>query len=101
MKKAKVSALLALVALAAFDTIPGVRLVYGAEDWAAVDQSTSRPGGKLRIAYVGGTAIPFNGTAASRKPGESNPSDVGKAGVARYFTVVQDCTMATKLRAAR
>ena len=91
------------------DSIPGVRLVYGAEDWDAVDKSTNRPGGKpkrdmvgtdgqrlsvgdasiqivtmpghtagtlsylfevkdngkpLRVAYVGGTAIPFNGTAA-------------------------------------
>jgi len=91
------------------DLIPGVHLVYGAEDWDAVDKSTNRPGGKpkhdmvgtdgmklsvgdaslqivtmpghtagtlsylfevkdngkpLRIAYVGGTAIPFNGTAA-------------------------------------
>lgn len=90
------------------DTIPGVHLVYGAEDWAAVDKSTSHMGGKprhdvtgddgmvisvgdasvrivtmpghtpgtlsylfevrdhgkpLRIAYVGGTAIPFNGAA--------------------------------------
>ena len=170
------------------DTIPGVRLVYGAPDWDAVDKSTNRPGGKpkhdmvgtdgmtlsvgdasiqiittpghtpgtlsflfevkdngkpLRIAYVGGTAIPFNGTpayydgylasskkfakaaadfgatvlmsnhtefdngyykahtAANRKPGEPNPFDVGKDGVARYFTVVQDCTMAAKLRAAK
>jgi metallo-beta-lactamase class B len=170
------------------DSIPGVRLVYGAEDWDAVDKSTNRPGGKpkhdmvgtdgmrlsvgdasiqivtmpghtpgtlsylfevrdngkpLRIAYVGGTAIPFNGTAAyydgyiassakfakaaadygatallsnhtefdngyykahtaaNRKPGESNPFDVGKDGVARYFTVVQDCAMAAKLRAAQ
>jgi metallo-beta-lactamase class B len=170
------------------DSIPGVRLVYGAEDWDAVDKSTNRPGGKpkhdmvgtdglrlsvgdasiqivtmpghtpgtlsylfevrdngkpLRIAYVGGTAIPFNGTpayydqyiassakfakaaadfgatvlmsnhtefdngyykahtAANRKPGESNPFDVGKDGVARYFTVVQDCAMAARLRAAK
>ena len=170
------------------DTIPGVHLVYGAEDWDAVDKSTNRPGGKpkhdmvgtdgmtlsvgdaslkiitmpghtpgtlsylfevkdngkpLRIAYVGGTAIPFNGTAAyydgylassskfakaaadygatvlmsnhtefdsavfkahaaaDRKTGESNPFDVGSDGVARYFTVVQDCATAAKLRAAR
>jgi metallo-beta-lactamase class B len=170
------------------DAIPGVRLVYGAEDWDAVDKSTNRPGGKpkrdmvgtdgmklsvgdasiqivtmpghtagtlsylfevrdngkpLRIAYVGGTAIPFNGTAAyydqyiasskkfakaatdfgatallsnhtefdngyykahtaaNRKPGESNPFDVGKDGVARYFTVVQNCAEATKLRGAK
>jgi metallo-beta-lactamase class B len=100
-------------------------------------------GKPLRIAYVGGTAIPFNGdpayydgyltssrkmarasadfgatallsnhtefdnayykahTAANRKPGEANPFDVGKAAVARYFTVVQDCTNATMIRAAQ
>src|SRR2546421_3073808 len=90
------------------DEIPGVRLVYGAADWDAVDKSTNHAGGKpkhdmagtdgmkisvgdasvqivampghtpgtlsflfevrdngkpLRIAYVGGTAIPFNGNA--------------------------------------
>ena len=170
------------------DSIPGVRLVYGAEDWDAVDKSTNRPGGKpkrdmvgtdgmklsvgdasiqivtmpghtagtlsylfevrdngkpLRIAYVGGTAIPFNGTpayydqyiassakfakaaadygatvmlsnhtefdngyykahtAANRKAGESNPFDVGKDGVARYFTVVQNCAEAAKQRATK
>ena len=103
-----------------------------------------RDNGKpLRVAYVGGTAIPFNGkpeyydlylasskkmaqaaanfgatvlmsnhtefdngyykahTAANRKPGEANPFEVGKDGVARYFTVVQYCTMAAKLRAAK
>jgi metallo-beta-lactamase class B len=168
------------------DTIPGLRLVYGAADWDAIDKLTDRPGGKpkrdmvgtdgmkvsvgdasiqivtmpghtpgtlsylfeirdngkpLRVAYVGGTAIPFNGdaayydrylasskkmadaaaaygatvlmsnhsefddayfkahTAAGRKAGEANPFDVGKAAVARYFTVVQDCAAATKLRA--
>jgi len=168
------------------DEIPGVRVIYGAEDWEAVDNSTNRPGGKpkhdmvaddgmsvsvgdaavkivtmpghtpgtlsylfeardngkpLRVAYVGGTAIPFNGnaayydryiasskkmakaaadygatvllsnhsefddayfkahTAANRKPGESNPFDVGANGVARYFTTVQACTAAAKLRA--
>jgi metallo-beta-lactamase class B len=102
-----------------------------------------RDSGKpLRVAYAGGTAIPFNGnaayydryiassrklakaaadygatvllsnhsefddayfkahTAASRKPGEPNPFDVGAAGVARYFTVVQDCATAAKIRAA-
>jgi metallo-beta-lactamase class B len=100
-------------------------------------------GKPLRIAYVGGTAIPFNGdaayyeayiqssrkvaqaaadfgatalmsnhtefdnayykahTAANRKPGDSNPFDVGKAAVARYFTVVQDCAMAAKLRTGK
>jgi metallo-beta-lactamase class B len=170
------------------DSIPGVRLVYGAEDWDAVEKSANRPGGKpkrdmvgtdglrlsvgdasiqivtmpghtagtlsylfevkdngkpLRVAYVGGTAIPFNGTsayydqylassnklakaaasygatvllsnhtefdngyykahtAAFRKPGEANSFDVGQNGVARYFTVVQNCTMAAKLRAAK
>ncbi|HEY2385067.1 MAG TPA: MBL fold metallo-hydrolase [Terriglobia bacterium] len=99
-------------------------------------------GKPLRIAYIGGTAIPFNGTpayydgyltssrkvaraaadfgatalmsnhtefdnayfkahtAADRKPGEANPFEVGKAAVARYFTVVQDCTTATMMRAA-
>src|SRR5262249_11999120 len=91
------------------DEIPGVHLVYGAEDWDAVDRSTNHQGGKperdnvgtdgmesaggdasvqmltmpghtpgtlsllfevkdngkpLRVAYVGGTAIPFNGDAA-------------------------------------
>jgi metallo-beta-lactamase class B len=168
------------------DTIPGVRLVYGAEDWDAVDQSTNRAGGKpkrdlvgtdamkisvgdasvqivtmpghtpgtlsflfevkdrgkpMRVAYVGGTAIPFNGdaayyerylassqkmakaadafgatalmsnhtefdngyfrshTAANRKGGEANPYDVGKAAVTRYFTVVQACTTAARIRA--
>jgi metallo-beta-lactamase class B len=92
------------------------------------------------MAYVGGTAIPFDGTAeyydgyvasvkkmakaaadfgatalvsnhtefdnayykahtaADRKPGEANPFDVGRAAVARYFTVVEDCATAAKLR---
>jgi metallo-beta-lactamase class B len=98
-------------------------------------------GKPLRIAYVGGTAIPFDSnaafydgylassrkmakaaadfgatalvsnhtefdnafykahTAAGRKPGQANPFDVGKAAVARYFTVVEDCATAAKLRA--
>jgi metallo-beta-lactamase class B len=168
------------------DAVPGVRLVYGAEDWDAVDAATNRAGGKpkrdltgadgmkisvgdafvqivtmpghtpgtlsflfevkdrgkpMRVAYVGGTAIPFNGdaayyerylassqkmakaaeefgatalmsnhtefdngyfrshTAANRKGGEANPYDVGKAAVARYFTVVQACTTAARVRA--
>ena len=168
------------------DAIPGVHLVYGAEDWNAVDRSTNHAGGKpkhdmagadgmkisvgdasvqivtmpghtpgtlsflfevkdngkpLRIAYVGGTAISFNGdaayydgylasskkmakaaadygatalmsnhtefdngffrahAAAGRKARESNPYDVGKAAVDRYFTVVQNCTIAAKFRA--
>lgn len=168
------------------DAIPGVHLVYGAEDWAAVDKAPNHMGGKprhdvtgddgmtisvgdasvrivttpghtpgtlsylfevrdhgkpLRIAYVGGTAIPFNAdaefydryiasskklakaaadygatallsnhtefddawpkahTAADRKAVEPNPFDVGADAVARYFTVVQDCAEAAKLRA--
>jgi len=98
-------------------------------------------GKPLRIAYVGGTAIPFDGTAAyydgyiasvrkmaraaadfgatalmsnhtefdnayykahtaaNRKPGEANPFDVGRNAVAQYFTVVEDCVTAAKLRA--
>jgi metallo-beta-lactamase class B len=97
-------------------------------------------GKPLRVAYVGGTAIPFdakpdyydtyiassrkmakaaadygatvilsnhtefdNGyykahTAASRKPGEANPFDVGRAAVGRYFTVVDDCASAARMR---
>ncbi|MEO5740228.1 MAG: MBL fold metallo-hydrolase [Vicinamibacterales bacterium] len=169
------------------DSIPGLRLVYGAADWDAIDRLKDRPGGKpkrdmvgtdgltlsvgdasiqivtmpghtagtlsylfevrdngkpLRIAYVGGTAIPFDGTAAyydqyiastqkfakaaadydatvllsnhtefdngyykahtaaNRKAGESNPFEVGRDGVARYFRVVEGCTTAAKLRAA-
>jgi metallo-beta-lactamase class B len=99
-------------------------------------------GKPLRVAYVGGTAIPFSGnadyydsytasvrkmakaaadfgatalmsnhtefdnafykahTAANRKPGEANPFDVGKASVGRYFTMVEECTTAAKVRAA-
>ena len=102
-----------------------------------------RDNGKpLRVAYVGGTAIPFNGdaayydryitsskklakaaadyratalmsnhtefdngyfkahTAANRKAGAANPFDVGAAAVARYFTVVEYCTTAARIRAA-
>jgi metallo-beta-lactamase class B len=168
------------------DEIPGVHLVYGAEDWEAVDKSTNHAGGKpkrdmvgadgmkisvgdasvqivtmpghtpgtlsylfevrdngkpLRVAYPGGTAIPFNAaaayydgyiasakkmakaaadygatalisnhsefdnalfkahSAADRKPGEANPFDVGADGVARYFTVVEDCATAARIRA--
>jgi metallo-beta-lactamase class B len=100
-------------------------------------------GRPLRVAYVGGTAIPFDGTAAyydgyiasvrkmakaaadfgatalmsnhtefdnayykahtaaNRKPGEPNPFDVGRPAVGRYFTVVEDCATAAKLRAGR
>ena len=104
----------------------------------------ARDNGKpLKIAYVGGTAIPFNGDAGyydlylassrkmakaaadfgatallsnhtefdsafykahaadDRKPGEANPFEVGKAAVAKYFTVVDDCATAAKLRAAK
>jgi metallo-beta-lactamase class B len=99
-------------------------------------------GKPLRIAYVGGTAIPFNSdaayydgyiasvrkmakaaadfgatalvsnhtefdnafykahTAADRKKGDANPFEVGKAAVGRYFTVVEDCATAAKLRAS-
>ena len=168
------------------EAIRGVHLIYGAEDWDAIDKLEYRPGGKpkrdmvaddgmrvsigdvsvrivtmpghtpgtlsylfevrdkgksLRVAYVGGTAIPFNAdaayydrylasskkmaraaadygatillsnhsefddayfkahTAAGRKPGESNPFEVGADGVARYFSVVQTCTAAAKIRA--
>ena len=100
-------------------------------------------GRPLRVAYVGGTAIPFNGNAAyydgyiasvkkmgkaaadfgatalmsnhtefdngyykahaaaSRKPGEPNPFDVGQAAVGRYFTLVEECSTAAKIRAAK
>jgi metallo-beta-lactamase class B len=168
------------------DSIPGVRLIYGLEDWEAIDKAANHAGGKpkrdmvgddgmtvsvgdasvrivtmpghtpgtlsylfevrdngkpMRVAYVGGTAIPFNGSAAyydrymasskkmakaaadygatallsnhsefddaffkahsaqDRKPGEANPFDVGTDGVARYFSVVQNCAAAAKLRA--
>ena len=103
-----------------------------------------RDNGKpLRVAYVGGTAIPFDGTAAyydgyiasvqklakaaadfgatvllsnhtefdngyykahtaaNRKPGDANPFDVGRDAVGRYFAVVEQCTMAAKLRAGQ
>jgi metallo-beta-lactamase class B len=91
------------------DSIPGVHLIYGAEDWDSIDKLGNRPGGKpkrdmvgddgmrvsvgdasvrivttpghtpgtlsylfevrdngkpLRVAYVGGTAIPFNADGA-------------------------------------
>ena len=169
------------------DEMPGVHLIYGAEDWDAIDKSTNHAGGKpkhdlvgddgmnvsvgdasvrivtmpghtpgtlsylfevrdhgkpLRIAYVGGTAIPFNAgaayydrylassqkmakaaadygatallsnhsefdnayfkahSAANRQPGEENPFDVGKDRVAAYFSVVENCTEAAKIRAA-
>jgi metallo-beta-lactamase class B len=168
------------------DAIPGVHLIYSAEDWDAVDKSVNHAGGKpkhdmvgadgmmvsvgdasvqivttpghtpgtisylfqvrdngkpLRIAYVGGTAIPFNATAAyydgyiastkkmaksaaaygatallsnhsefdnawlkahtaaNRKAGEANPFEVGVDAVGRYFSVVEYCADAAKLRA--
>lgn len=98
-------------------------------------------GRPLRVAYVGGTAIPFDGdqayydgyiasvrklakaaadfgatallsnhtefdngyfkahTAANRRPGAANPFDVGAAAVARYFTTVEYCTTAARIRA--
>jgi metallo-beta-lactamase class B len=169
------------------DSIPGVKLVYGSEDWDAIEKGPAeRPGGKpkrdvsaddgqvisvgdasvrivttpghtpgtlsylfevrdggkpLKVVYVGGTAIPFNGTAeyydryiasanklakaaadygatvllsnhtefdngyykahtaANRKSPERNPFDVGSDGVARYFSVVQNCATAARVRA--
>ncbi len=99
-------------------------------------------GKPVRVAYVGGTLFPFNGTAeyydgylaSSRKMakaaadfgatvlmtnhteydnayykahtaddrkqrGEPNPFDVGTTGVARYFSVIDNCAQAAKLRA--
>ncbi len=38
-------------------------------------------------------------TAANRKASAANPCDVGAAAVARYFTVVQDCATAARIRA--
>ena len=35
------------------DSIPGVRLVYGAADWDAIDKLTDRPGGKPKRDMVG------------------------------------------------
>jgi metallo-beta-lactamase class B len=101
-------------------------------------------GKPIRVAYVGGTAIPFDQTpawydtyiassrkmakaaadygatallsnhtefdngyfkaqtaAARRQPGMSNPFDVGRDSVARYFTVVDDCAQAAKLRVSK
>jgi len=99
-------------------------------------------GRPLRVAYVGGTAIPFDGssdyydtylasvrkmaraaddfgatalmsnhtefdnayykahTAANRRRGAGNPFDVGRDAVGRYFTMVEDCVTAAKVRAA-
>jgi metallo-beta-lactamase class B len=100
-------------------------------------------GRPIRVAYVGGTAIPFNETAAwydtyiasskkmaraaadfgatallsnhsefdngyfkaqtaaARKSGEPNPFEVGRESVGRYFSTVENCAEAAKLRAAR
>jgi metallo-beta-lactamase class B len=103
-------------------------------------QDRGRP---LRVAYVGGTAIPFNAdaayydqylsssrkvaraaadfgatillsnhtefdngyykahTAANRKGTDvANPFDVGAAGVASYFAVIENCVTAARMRAA-
>ena len=38
--------------------------------------------------------------AAPRQPGESHPFVVGTDAVQRYFTVMAECAMASKLRAA-
>jgi metallo-beta-lactamase class B len=38
-------------------------------------------------------------TAADRKPADANPFDVGRAAVGRYFTLVEQCSTAAKLRA--
>jgi len=167
------------------DSIPGVHLIYGAEDWDAVEKAPTHMGGKpkrditgadgmlvsvgdaslrivttpghtpgtlsylfeirdqgkpLRVAYVGGTAIPFNADAEyydrylasskkmakaaadygatvllsnhtefdnavfkahaadDRRNGDPNPFDVGADAVVRYFAVVEDCTLAARLR---
>ena len=36
--------------------------------------------------------------AAPRQPGENHPFIVGPEGVQRYFTVMTECAMASKLR---
>jgi hypothetical protein len=38
-------------------------------------------------------------TAANRRPGAANPFDVGSAAVGRYFTTVEGCVTAAKIRA--
>ncbi len=101
-------------------------------------------GRPIRVAYVGGTAIPFDETsawydtyiasskkmakaaadygatalisnhtefdngyykahtaAARTERGLANPFEVGRDGVSRYFTVVERCAEAAKLRAGR
>ena len=37
--------------------------------------------------------------AVKRQPGEENPFIVGTDGVQRYFTVMTECALASKLRA--
>jgi metallo-beta-lactamase class B len=37
---------------------------------------------------------------ASRKPGEAHPFEVGKAAVARYFTVTGECAEAARIKLA-
>jgi len=57
---------------------------------------------------VGGTApqqpqqlrLSGSDNSDAGQPGVSNPFDVGADGVARYFTMVQSCAMAAKLRVA-
>jgi metallo-beta-lactamase class B len=106
------------------DAIPGLHLIYGAEDWEAVDKSANHAGGKpkhdmvgtdgmkvsvgdasveivtmpghtpgtlsylfevrdngnpLRIAYVGGTAVPFNASAAFYDTYISSSNKMAKA----------------------
>lgn len=106
------------------DSIPGVHLIYGAEDWEAVDKSANHMGGKpkhdlvgddgmvvsvgdasvrivttpghtpgtlsylfevkdngkpMRVAYVGGTAIPFNADAQFYDRYIASSNKLGKA----------------------
>jgi metallo-beta-lactamase class B len=115
------------------DQIPDVRIVYGAEDWEAVDKTENRQGGKpkhdlvgadgmkvsvgdasvqivtmpghtpgtlsylfevrdngkpLRVAYVGGTAIPFNGSAAYYDTYLASSAKVAKAAAGFGATVL-------------
>jgi metallo-beta-lactamase class B len=124
------------------DAIPGVYLVYGAEDWEAIDKAQTHMGGKpkqdltgddgmtisvgdaslrvvtmpghtpgtlsylfeardhgkpMRIAYVGGTAIPFNASAdyydryiASAKKMAETAADYGAAVVLSNHTEFDD-----------
>jgi hypothetical protein len=37
-------------------------------------------------------------TLADRRPGEAHPLDVGAAAVARYFTIVDECGQAVRLK---